>query len=136
MEKQLISQCRLVDILKTTSRLSFSESEIRLLIDVTKKRHKQGHDLQLGDGLMMTGVADFMSAAGDGLCFLHSPNQLGIRFLFAKCNAGRGLLGGQKAVFNSYIQDSDEEAWTIGATFKVWGIAATSIGNLYRANVG
>jgi hypothetical protein len=131
----LISECTLEEIVNTTSRLAFNQSEIRLLVDVTKKRHKQGHDLQLGDGLHMTGVPDFLAAAENGLCFLHSAKQLETRFLFVKCNAGRGLLGGQKAIFNSYIQDLREEKWAVGAAFKVWGFAATSVGNLYRANL-
>ena len=131
----MISECTLDEILKTTSRLSYSQSEVRFLVDAVKTRHKKGHDLQLGDGLSMPGVPDFLTAAENGLCFLHSPKQLETRFLFVKCNAGRGLLGGQKSIFNSYIQNFGDEKWSVGAAFKVWAIAATSIGNLYRAYV-
>ena len=128
-----ITECSIQSIMETTARISFEKSEIQMLIGTIKKRHQDGHDLQFGPGESPILKEDFLGLMSTGICLLHSPTQLKMRFLYVKCNAGRGLFGGQKSVFNSYIQDLDEEdKWTVGAVFKVWGFAATSSGNIYR----
>ena len=128
-----ISECSFDSIMDTTARLAFDRSEIQVLIGTLKKRHQDGHDLLPGPGVTPILKEEFVGMMSTGLCILHSPDQLRMKFLYVKCNAGKGLFGGQKSVFNSYIQDLDEEdKWTVGAVFKVWGFAATSTGNLYR----
>ena len=122
------------DILKTTVRLPFTDQELKIFIDATKRRHSNGHDLRFGDGVLLTDKNEFLAATKDGLCFSFSPKQLEVRFLFVKCDGGKGLWGGQKAVYNSYLQHFHEDTWAIGAVFKLWAIAATSIGNVYRGN--
>jgi hypothetical protein len=96
-------------------------------------RRSKGTDLVIGHPKFIESAEAFLGATQEGLMLLHSPHQLESAFLFVKLDAGRGLLGGQKAVFASYIaSDLDADAWAPGAVFKMWAMAVTSIGNLYR----
>ena len=126
--------CTLDDILRTSLRLPFEEGELQFLVSFAKKCHGRGHDLRLGDRDNHTNVDSFVDATKDGLCFSYSQSMLQTKFLFVKCSAGRGLLGGQKAAYGSYLQSFGEETWGIGPVFKSWSIAVTSIGNVYRGN--
>lgn len=124
----------LEQIIGSARTLPFTQSEGYIALDTIKLRHAKGTDLSLGHPLYTHSLADYLEAANEGAILLHSPEQLSAGFLFIKSDAGRGLLGGQKAVYASYYgSELSEDAWFAGAIFKSFRIAATSIGNLYRA---
>ncbi len=124
----------LMDVVSGSRPIPFTESEIRTAMEAVKVRRGKGSDLSIGHKKFGEGGAGVMKAAQEGLLFFHSPMLLKSAFLFVKLDAGRGLLGGQKAVFGSYIAtDLEADEWEVGTVFKMWGIAVTSIGNIYRA---
>lgn len=123
-----------LNIIEGARRVPFSEGEVRALIDAVKIRRTKGTDLSVGHPLFTREKDDVIEAANEGVIFLHSPEQLAAGFLFLKLDAGRGLFGGQKAVFASYVgTDLRQDEWEAGTTFKSWLIATTSIGNIYRS---
>jgi hypothetical protein len=124
----------LEEIGRTTNRLPFNRVEMDVAISAVDRRRQQRHDLVIGDQIMVLDAKTMVEAAHEGFILFSSRVQLTSVFLFAKCNAGKGLFGGQKAVYVSYIRNLDQEAWQIGTTFKSWPIAVTSIGNVYRGN--
>jgi hypothetical protein len=123
------------DILLGSRLIPFSSTELRAAIEAVKVRRKKGSDLSVGHPVMNVNGSGVLEGANNGILFFHSPQQLQVAFLFVKLDAGRGLLGGQKAVFGSYISaDLHEDDWGVGPVFKMWGIAVTSMGNVYRGN--
>lgn len=123
----------LTDVIAGSRSIPFTENEVRVAMDAVKVRRSKGADLCIGHPEFCESNADIFDAAQAGMMFFHSPHQLKGAFLFVKLDAGRGLLGGQKAVFASHVGSAIEaDEWEVGTTFKMWGIAITSIGNVYR----
>lgn len=116
-----------------TSRIPFTDIEIQALIEGVKVRRGKGTDLCVGMPHLATNGEEIREMASDGVIMLHSPEQLETKFLFAKCNAGKSLFGRQKCVYASYICDLHSDEWTVGPVFKMWAMAVTSIGNIYRS---
>ncbi|WP_333815806.1 hypothetical protein [Tabrizicola sp.] len=124
-----------MDVVSGSRRIPFTENEVRTAMEAVKVRRGKGADLSIGHPMFSEGGAGVIEAAQDGMLFFFSPHQLKTAFLFLKLDAGRGLFGGQKAVFASYVaSDLDADEWDVGVVFKMWGIAVTSIGNVYRGN--
>ena len=121
------------EIDRTTNRLAFSRMEMETAGGAVDKRRSQRHDLVFGDTVTISDAATMIEGARDGFVMFSSQFQLMTIFLFAKCNAGNGLFGGQKAVYISYIRGLHDQEWQIGTTFKNWPFAVTSIGNVYRS---
>ena len=123
----------LVDIVSGSRLIPFDEGEIRWALDNVEVRRRKGTDLNIGHPTLSVGANGFLEAARQGIVFLQSTDQLKAAFVFLKLDAGRGFLGGQKAVFASYFaEDIEADDWEVGTVFKMWGIATTSIGNIYR----
>lgn len=116
---------------QSTNRLPFTDDEMRFLVSFIKSSWKKGRDVRLDPTLMGTRGDEIFSIASDGFIVINSA-ALDLKLLFAKVDAGKGLFGGQKAAFISYLCSLSEMDWTIGTTFKSWPIAVTSIGNIYR----
>lgn len=115
--------------------LPFSELEVRAAMDNVKLRRSKGTDLSMGHPRFCPEGPEILQAAQEGVIFFHSPIQLEGAFLFAKVDAGRGLLGRQKAAFPSFVcGDLYLDSWQAGATFTSWITAITSIGNIYRGS--
>jgi hypothetical protein len=68
----------------------------------------------------------------EGVLLVSSPVLLDTDFVFVKGDAGKGLFGGQKAVFHYYIGSIGLNEFQPGATFKMWGLLVTGINNIYR----
>lgn len=125
----------LMEVVSGSRRISFTENEVRIAMEAVKVRRGKGSDLSIGHPKYSEGGAGVIRAAQDGMMFFYSPHQLMTGFLFVKLDAGRGLFGGQKAVFASYVaSDLETDEWDVGVVFKMWGIAVTSMGNVYRGN--
>ncbi|BCG94181.1 hypothetical protein MesoLj131a_30450 [Mesorhizobium sp. 131-2-1] len=74
----------------------------------------------------------FVELAGEGIVIFTSQHQLNASFLFTKNDAGRSLFGNQKAVYTAYVNGFNDDEWGVGSVFKMWTMAMTSIGNVYR----
>lgn len=120
------------DIRLSTRRVPFTENEIEALSIFLGKTKAASLDLwpdfdvyDEGDPIMKTGKV--------GYIVLASKLMLQTRFVFVKCDAGKGFFGGQKAVYNSYLASAPSyDQYTAGATFKHWVVGLTSINNIYR----
>lgn len=117
----------LATIMETTRRLAFNQAEGEALLKHLKANRSKGletgfhpnvadnHRDILKDGVVMLGLAE-----------------LGTSVLFVKVDGGRGLLGGQKSAYLSYVGGTDGEEYMPGTTFRSWTVAVTSINNIYR----
>jgi hypothetical protein len=121
-------------IVQNARRVAYTPVEMNMAVETTKMRKSKGTDLRLGHPRHVTDAKDFAEAAAEGIIFMHSPEQLSTCFMFVKLDGGRSLFGRQKAVYASYMGDLHDDAWATGPVFKSWGIATTSIGNIYRGN--
>jgi hypothetical protein len=111
----------------TTSRVPFHDSDRHFLMGYLKTCESKGRDLHISYLSRAEG-----NEARDGIFILSSPSMLQRDFLFVKCNAGRGFLGGQKATCNSYVGSAEDDQWMIGPIFRYVAIALTSITNVYE----
>ncbi|NKM65331.1 hypothetical protein GFL58_30920 [Rhizobium leguminosarum bv. viciae] len=131
--KMLAEDQKFLDIVRVTPRIPFTKTELEMAIGHVKDRRAKGHDLHTGHPTIASRGKDMVEAAEEGCFFYHSPEQLNAAWLFVKLNAGKGLLGGQKSVYASYFAtDLLSDSWTAGPVFKMWAMAITSIGNIYR----
>lgn len=122
-------------LLDTVSPIPFDESEVRLALESVKTRYKKGSDLRFGHPRVANTPAELERFYQGGLLFLFSQSQLESGFLFVKLSAGKSLFGRQKAVYASYLESElGSGEWVAGPVFKMWAIAVTSLGNLYRGN--
>lgn len=128
----MLKSLTLEQIDKSTNRIPFTELEIRLMMEFFTTSQKKGRDLRMGSStIMVRSGQDVLDMAKDGILAI-SSEALQLDLLFAKVDAGRGLFGGQKAAYVSYVNSPGEDEWTIGTTYKSWSVAITSIGNVYR----
>lgn len=116
-----------------TSRIPFTAREMKIAMEAVQTRRQKGTDLTLGDPADNRSEDAFAASLENGVMIMHSSAQLRKRFMFVKCNAGRSLFGRQKSVYASYLAELDADDWMVGPVFKMWPIAVTSIGNIYRA---
>jgi len=107
----------------TTNRVPFSESDRHFLMGYLRTCQSKGRDLHI---TRFEG-----NESSDGILMMSSPTMLQRDFLFVKCNAGRGLFGGQKVTCNSYVGSAQGGGWMIGPTFRYVTVALTSVTNIY-----
>lgn len=115
-------------------RLPFSTYELQFTLEWLKRCRAKNRDLQLGFLNSEYERGDTEEFMNDGVFVICSPHMLETGFVFFKCNAGKGIFGNQKAVYSSFIHDPHDNLLTVGAIFKRWEIALSSIGNVYRGS--
>lgn len=116
----------------SSNRLPFSSYELQFTSQWLKKCQTKNRDLRLGFLNSDYEQGDNEALMNDGIFAICSPRMLDTGFVFFKCNAGKGFFGNQKAVYSSFIHDPFENTLMVGAIFKRWELALTSIGNVYR----
>lgn len=92
----------LEDILRTTNRLAYTETEIRHTMTFIKKELANDLDVNFHKVMMSDGRDDVRCWLEEGVLIIACP-QIHSDFVFVKVNAGRGLLGRQKARFANYL---------------------------------
>lgn len=122
-------------ILAALSPIAFEEKEIRFALESVKTRYRKGSDLRFGHPHCASTVEELTRSYNAGLLFMFSQYQLQSGFLFVKLGAGKSLFGWQKAVYASYLESElGSNEWSAGPVFKIWALAVTSLGNIYRGN--
>ncbi|MEI9426843.1 hypothetical protein [Mesorhizobium sp. Cs1299R1N3] len=122
------------DIIRTSTRISFTENDLTVATSVLKAGREKGRDLVMGASGIAANGQEFLELASKGIVVFTSRHQLNASFLFTKNDAGRSLFGNQKAVYTAYVNSFDDDEWAVGSVFKMWTMAMTSIGNVYRGN--
>jgi len=120
------------DIVRSTNRIPFNDNDFTVVTSVLKAGRAKGRDLVAGAPGITKSGGDFLDMASKGILVFTSLHQLQTSFLFTKNDAGRSLFGTQKAVYTSYVGGLDDDEWATGSVFKLWTVAMTSIGNVYR----
>lgn len=118
----------LKEILSATLRLPYTAADTQAVANYLTFNLNKGLDTQLNP--WWTENSDVYLR--EGCLIISSPIQLVHDFVFIKLNAGKGLFGGQKSAYGSYLGSVDNDSFTPGTTFKLFGIALTSINNIYR----
>lgn len=126
----MISRCSVDEIIRTTSRLPFNQNHIQFILSLAKKQNAKGLDVRFHPGFTKS-PEDVLARMEDGIFILACP-QIEADFVFVHENGGRGLFGGQKSSFRVFTGSFADDDFTAGASFKLFGIAATSINNIFR----
>ena len=130
------TKASLKEILKVHMREPFSDPEFHALFGNMKRLKKNGCDLlwtpDITDSLNKDKGKLLGKMMQQGYLTLTAP-QIGVRFLYLKVFAGKGMLWGKKIHFTVYQQDYDEKNWTPLGTFKIWGLAVTGVNNIFRS---
>ncbi len=108
--------------------LPFGNSDGEILVSYLRVAKKNGLDVVLLPTIDGGIEGDF----GNGLLILGSK-ALDRTFLFLKIDAGRGLFGGQKFRYQTYLGSPSDDLWTPGPSFGLFITALTSINNVYRS---
>jgi len=133
--QQLPEQCSFEEICRGKSLVPYTENETRQAMQAVKQRRSKGGDLLIGHPRFAPDGPAVLEWASQGVVFMNSQIMLKSGFLFLKLNGGKSLFGRQKAVFASFLASTiDEDQWDAGPVFKLWPLATTSIGNVYRGN--
>lgn len=119
----------LTDIHNATVRLPYTESDLQLVANYLANNQSKKLDTQL-NAMWEIFADDFIK---DGVIVISSPSQIERDFVFVKLNAGKGLFGGQKTLYGSYLGSVHEDKFLPSTTFKFLGVALTSINNIYRS---
>jgi hypothetical protein len=117
----------LEQVFRATNRLSYTEAEVRFAIEFVKQNRAKG---------LLTSIHRSMGEQPrphDHGIFVIEAADLATDFIFVKIDAGRGLLGGQKARFLSYLGQVRDDVFDAGPSFGTFGLALTNINNIYRA---
>ncbi|TIX44111.1 MAG: hypothetical protein E5W97_02615 [Mesorhizobium sp.] len=122
------------DIVRTSTRIAFTENDLTVAASVLKAGREKDRDLVMGATGIAANGQEFLDLANRGIVVFTSRHQLNASFLFTKNDAGRSLFGSQKAVYTAYVNSFDDDEWAVGSVFKMWTMAMTSIGNVYRGN--
>ena len=130
------AKASLKEILKVHMREPFTDPEFHALFGNMKRLKKNGCDLlwtpDITDSLNKDKGKLLGKMMEQGYLTLTAP-QIGVRFLYLKVFAGKGMLWGKKIHFTVYQQDYDEKNWTPLGTFKIWGLAVTGVNNIFRS---
>jgi hypothetical protein len=121
----------LANALTTTSRIPFSEFEVKFTIEFLRISLSKGRDLQLGLLRDPLRHGEIESILKDGI-FLIFSRALEHDFVFLKCDGGRNFWGRQKSVFATYVGSEADGELVVGATFTNWALALSSVGNVFR----
>lgn len=121
------------DINDMFSPIPFNKNEMQLAIRWVKKNRDRRNDLIIGHPESGTTSEEILFTANLGYIFMTSRTQLNASFLYLKLNAGTSLFGRQKAVYASFHEGPVADgSWEQGPVFKLWPLAFTAIGNVYR----
>ena len=130
------SKATFKEITKVHMREPFTDPEFHALFGNMKRLKKNGCDLlwtpDITDSLNKDKGKLLGKMVEQGYLTLTAP-QIGVRFLYLKVFAGKGMLWGKKIHFTVYQQDYDEKNWTPLGTFKIWGLAVTGVNNIFRS---
>lgn len=116
------------EILRSTSRLSFSITERQHLIHFLNKEADNGLIVRFHPTMTKEDVA---SALEQGIVLLQCP-QIESDILFLKLNDGRGFLGRQKSRVANYISVQMANAFTAGGSHALLIGGLTGINNIFR----
>lgn len=127
----MLQKTTLANALASSNRVPFSSYELNFTADWMLRYRTKYPGLQLGflNSDYEPGENEELMSQG---VFAICSHPLDAGFVFFKCNAGRGIFGNQKSVYPSFIHDPLDGTLSVGAIFKRWEIALTSIGNIYR----
>lgn len=125
-----MQRCSMNEILKSANLLPFEQSQIEFLISLVKKQNAKGLVVRFHP-LFSDSPQEALAKMQDGIFVLTCP-QIQSDFVFTCENGGKGLFGGQKRVFKVFIGDLGLDDFTATNTFKSFGIAVTSINNIFR----
>jgi len=113
--------------LSTTRRVPYDERDFSMLRAYKDSVKGTNRDLVLHHS--MGGV--LQQAAESGYLLFSCPF-LETDFVFFKLDAGRGLFGGQKSRFMSYVGTIDLDELMPGTTFGSFAAALASLNNIHR----
>lgn len=125
-----MQRCTMEEIYNSSNLMPFDQTDIRFLISLVKKQHAKGLIVQFHPWFADT-PQEAIEKMAKGIFVLTCP-QIESDFLFTCENGGRGLFGGQKKFFRVFIGDMRNDDFTAANTFKMFGLAATSINNIFR----
>ncbi|MFV2053777.1 hypothetical protein [Aliiroseovarius sp. YM-037] len=125
-----MQRCSLNEILKSANLLPFEQQHIQFLLSLVKKQYAKGLVVRFHP-LFSDSPQEAVAKMQDGIFVLTCP-QIQSDFVFTCENGGKGLFGGQKRVFKVFIGDLELDDFTAANTFKSFGIAATSVNNIFR----
>lgn len=120
------------EIVRATTRVAFNDNDLTVVSSVLKQGKDKGRDLAIGAPGIAESRQEVIELANKGIMVFTSQHQLQSSFLFTKNDAGRSFFGRQKAVYTSHVNGFNDDEWAVGSVFKMWTIAMTSIGNVYR----
>ena len=125
-----MQQCTLSEITNTANLLPFEQSNVELVIMNSKKLHAKGLISRFHPQFTPT-LPDVLDEMKKGVFVLTCP-QLEMDFLYTCENGGVGFFGRQKRVFKVFGGVFEDDDFSPSTTFKSFGIAVTSINNVFR----
>lgn len=125
-----MQRCSLTEILKSANLLPLEQRHIQFLVSLLKKQYAKGLVVRFHP-LFSASPQEALAKMQDGVFVLTCP-QIQSDFVFTCENGGKALFGGQKRVFKVFIGDLELDDFTAANTFKSFGIAATSVNNIFR----
>lgn len=114
-------------ILKTSKTLPYTYSEFENVISLINKNRARGLNTGI-DPIMERGVEDCLARGVVAVCL----GEVDTSIVFIKQDAGKGLLGRQKAMYGTYLSPIGQDSFLPGTTFKKWLVAVTAMNNIYR----
>jgi len=123
--------CTFDEITKTSNFVPFEQKHIQFLISLIKKQHAKGLVVRFHPNFTPS-PQEALKKMEDGIFVLTCP-QIQSDFVFVCENAGKGLFGGQKRFFKIFIGDFEKDDFSAATSFKSFGIAATSVNNIFRS---
>ncbi|WP_400085810.1 hypothetical protein [Yoonia sp. R78084] len=124
-------RCTLDEILRTSNRLPFEQQHIQFLLSMLKKQSEKGLIVRFHPQFTFS-PGEALEGMKDGIFVLNCP-QIQSDFIFTCESGGKGLFGGQKRSFKVFIGDLEKDDFCAANSFKSFGIAATSINNIFRS---
>ncbi|PVA08447.1 hypothetical protein DC366_19235 [Pelagivirga sediminicola] len=126
-----MQRCSLDEILRTAKLVPFEQKHIQFLISLIKKQSAKGLVVRFHPLFAFT-PQEALSKMRDGVFVLTCP-QIQADFVFLCESGGKGLLGGQKRVFRVFAGDLEQDEFSAASSYKSFGIAATSVNNIFRS---
>lgn len=127
----MIQRCSVDEIVRTTNIVPFERKHIQFLIDLIKRQTAKGLDVRFHP-LFTLSPQEALTKMQQGIFVLTCP-QIQSDFVFICESGGKGLFGGQKRNFRVFIGNLEEDDFTAARSSKSFGIAATSINNIFRS---
>ncbi|WP_417807284.1 hypothetical protein [Thioclava sp.] len=125
-----MQRCSMTEILNSANLLPFERQHIQFLVSLLKKQYAKRLVVRFHP-LFADSPQEALAKMQDGIFVLTCP-QIQSDFVFTCENGGKGLFGGQKRVFKVFIGDLELDDFTAANTFKSFGIATTSVNNIFR----